>query len=633
MDTNRHEGWERAWRRLGGGVMACALATVAMAADGFEHFITRRGDQLFEGEREYRWVSVNAPDSFQIISNYVFEGDHPAARYRLPNEYELRDCVRSVRQMGGRVMRTFVITCSRGPAPYAAFDVSTNPAKPNEEALRVLDRLLQICNEEGVRLMIPLVAYNSGVRGDWKTYGEDFWNVGSPANETFKDVVRQVLTRTNAFTGKSYLEDKAIIGWHTGNELVIGDDPGRREWLHDFAAYVKSIDRNHLLIDGRNRPMDVFGKYDEFAADPNIDAVSYHTYVNLPQADSPAGTLRLIREQLRGKIPLIVTEVAMYTKPDTLRALLDEVIEGGTVGANWWAMRFRNRDGGFYKHSDRNSQFEDLNWPGFANPLSGVEEIDRERELWEILADYAGRIAGQPRAMPEKPQAPEFLPAKDVGHLTWRGSTGATGYDVQRASAKDGPWTTLAENLPDNLVVYAPQFCDETAEEGGTYFYRVIARNAAGASAPSNVVGPLRADRRWWVDELFDESKWDGTTANVRIDRAYAHTAYLEDIALARRAEAGKAARLVYTVPGTVRGFAVNVFEAQVAPRFFVRSGGGERIEVTPEVVAYNQGRRARFAAELPSDAAGATLEIELSAEAAAEQAIGRVEISWIQKR
>ncbi len=634
MDMNRHESKRRvgALRRLCGWAMACVLATTAPAADVFEHFVTRRGDQLFDGEREYRWVSVNAPDSFQIISNYVFDGEYPATRYRLPNEYELRDCVRSVRQMGGRVLRTFVITCSRGPAPYAAFDVSTNPAKPNEEAMRVLDRLLQICNEEGVRLMIPLVAYNSGVRGDWKTYGEDFWNVGSPANESFKDVVRQVLTRTNVFTGKSYLEDKAIIGWHTGNELVIGDDPARREWLHDFAAYVKSIDRNHLLIDGRNRPTDVFGKYDEFAADPNIDAVSYHTYVNLPEADSPAGTLRLIREQLRGKIPLIVTEVAMYTKPDTLRTLLDEVIEGGTVGVNWWAMRFRNRDGGFYKHSDKDSQFEDLNWPGFANPLGGVKEIERERVLWEILTDYAGRIAGVEPAPIEKPEAPVFLPPRDVGHLTWQGSTGATGYDVQRAPAKDGPWTTLTENLPDNLVAYAPQYCDETAEVGGTYFYRVIARNAAGASAPSNVVGPLQPDRRWRVDELFDDSKWDEATTNVRIDQAYAHTAYLEDIALVRRAEVTKPAKLVYMVPGALRGFSLNVFEAQVTPKFFVRNEGGARTEVTPEVVAYNQGKRARFSAELPNEKAG-TLEIELSAEASAEQAIGRVEISWIQKR
>lgn len=606
------------------------LLSVAPAAHGFDHFITRDGDRLVDGDHPFRWISVNAPDSFQIISNYRFDAEHPAARYRLPDDYELRDCVRSVRQLGGRVMRTFVITVHRGPAPESAFDLSTDPATPNEAALRVLDRLLQTCNEEGVRLIIPLVAYHSGMRGDWHTYGDDFWQVGSPANQKFKDVVRQVLTRTNTLTGRPYLEDKAILGWQTGNELVIGQDPARRAWLHDFAAYVKSLDRHHLLIDGRNRPDDVFDRYDEFAADPNLDALSYHTYRNLPQADTPAGTLKLIRGQLRGKLPLIVTEVAMYTPPAALRALFEEIIADGTVGANWWALRFHNRDGGFYKHSDRDSQFEDLNWPGFATPAAApLAEIARERELLAILSDYAARISGLPRSPPAAPAAPTLLPAADVGHLTWQGSTGATGYDIQRASAAAGPWTTLAIDLPDNLVVYAPQFCDAAAEVGATYFYRVVARNATGASPPSNLVGPVRVDRRWLVDEFFAPPLRAAVSDNITIDQAYAHSAYLEDLAVARRADPRRPARLVYHVTGDVRTFTLNVFEAEVPPKFFVHQGRGERHEVTPQVAAYNHGRRARYSAVLTETTAD-TLEIELSSAASPTQAVGRVEISWV---
>lgn len=617
-------------RRLAVAMPLAFVSCISAApVAGFEHFITRQGDRLMDGDHEYRWVSVNAPDCIQLITNYQFDGEYPATRYRLPDDYELRDCVRSVRQLGGRVLRTFVITCSRGPAPASAFDLSTNPPTANEPALRVLDRLLQICNEEGVRLIIPLVAYNSSVRGDWKTYGEDFWIVGSPANHQFKDVVRQVLTRTNAFTGRSYLEDKAILGWHTGNELVIGDDPARRAWLHNFAAYVKSLDRHHLLIDGRNRPTDVYNRYDEFAADPNIDAVSYHTYQNLPQADTPAGTLRLLRDQLRGRIPLIVTEVAMYTKPAALRALLDELVANGAVGANWWALRFHNRDGGFYKHSDRASQFEDLNWPGFADPTEYLPEIARERELLEILADYAARISGTPRPTPAVPEPPTFLPGPDVGHLSWQGSTGAEQYELQRASAAAGPWTTLAAGLADNLIAYAPQFCDASAEVGGPYFYRVVARNAAGASAPSNVVGPLRPDRCWLVDELFDHAKWDAASTNLQIEKAYAHDAYLEDIAVVRRADPARAATLIYRVPGAVRAFSVNVFEAQVAPRFFLRDVRGAKTEVAPRVAAYNQGKRARYSAEIVDSLDASTLEIEFSSVASPQQATGRIEIAW----
>jgi hypothetical protein len=601
----------------------------AASGAGFDEFITRRGDRLFEGEREYRWVSVNAPDSFQLITNYRFDAEQPDGRYRLPNEYELRDCVRTVRQMGGRVLRTFVITCHRGPHPMFAFDLAADPVVPNEEALRVLDRLLQICHEEGVRLIIPLVAYNSGVRGDWHTYGEDFWKVGSPANRKFKEVVRLVLSRTNHYTGKSYLEDKAILGWQTGNELVVGDDPDRRAWLHDFAAYVKAIDPHHLLIDGRNKPNDVYDRYEEFATDPNIDAMSYHTYVNLPQADSPAGTLRLIREQLRGKIPVIVTEVAMYTKPAALRALLDEVISGGAVGANWWAIRFHNRDGGFYKHSDRNSQFEDLNWPGFADAAGYLPEIAREQELLAILVDYAARITQSPPIVPETPRAPVFLPASDPGHLAWQGATGASGYDLERAASAAGPWSVVATAVPDHLTPYTRLYNDTAVTPGQSYFYRVIASNAAGRSAPSNIVGPLRADRLWLIDDLFDGSRWAPTTDNVAIDKSYAHTSYLEDVAVARRAEPKKPATLAYRVAGSIRSLSVTVFDAAVTPQIFAVDAKGSRREITPRVTAYQGGKRARLEAELP-DASAAGIEIQLSAGAAEGQAIGRVELAWV---
>jgi hypothetical protein len=618
--------------RLLCALLLCAAPGLVRAdqapAPGLTDFITRRGDRLYEGDREYRWVSVNAPDSLQLITNYRFDADQPAGRYRLPDDYELRDCVRTVRQMGGRVMRTFVITCHRGPNPMSAFDIAADPVVPNEDALRVLDRLLQICHEEGVRLIIPLVAYNSAVRGDWKTYGEDFWTVGSPANRKFKEVVRQVLTRTNTYTGRPYLEDKAILGWQTGNELVIGDAADRRAWLHDFAAYVKSLDRNHLLIDGRNKPNDVFDKYAEFSADPNIDAMSYHTYVNLPQADTPAGTLRLIRDQLRGQTPVIVTEIAMYTKPEALRALLEEIIAGGAVGGNWWAIRFHNRDGGFYKHSDRGSQFEDLNWPGFADPAGYLPEITRERELLGILTDYAARIAGAPAITPVKPEAPTFLTPADPGHLGWQGSTGASSYDLERAPAAAGPWAPLASGLADHLTVYTPLYCDRTAEIGQSYYYRVSAVNAAGRSAPSNVVGPLHPDRRWLVDDLFDSAQWANNSDNLSIDKAYAHTPYLEDVAVARRADPKRAATLGYAVPGAIRHVSLTVFDAGTIPQLFATDAHGARTEIAPRVTRFDGGKRARLEAEIAGDASA--LAIILAADASPQQALGRVEIAWV---
>lgn len=591
------------------------------------HFITRAGDRLMEGADEFRYISANMPDSLQLISNYRFDGDFDRTRYRLPDDYELRDCVRTVRQLGGRVIRTFVITCRREDSPAHMFNVARDPVVGNEAALRVIDRLLQICHEEGVRLIIPLVAYNSAVRGDPSTYGDDFWQVGSPGNRTFKDMVTQLVNRTNHYTGVAYRDDPAILAWQTGNELVIGDDPVRRAWLHDYAAFLKQLDPHHLLIDGRNRPSDVYGRYDEFLADQNLDAVSYHTYRNLAEADTPVGTLRLIRNLTRGKKPLLVTEIAMYTKPAVLRALLDEIIADPSVsGANWWGLRFHNRDGGFYKHSDKNSEFEDLNWPGFARQPDQPAEIDTERELLGILTEKAWKIRGLPVPALAAPEAPHLLSIPDAGHISWQGATGADSYTVQRAESPDGPWSSLAASLPDNLIAYAAQYCDRTVAAGGTYYYRVIAHNFAGASPASNVAGPVAVKHRWLVDELFDLQLAAPESRNLRIDRAYAHSAYLEDLALAGRADPAQAAELVYRLPQVIREFTATVYDAQVVPRLFSLDPQGGRREIQPEIASYDGGRRRRLTAHLDGPATG--ILIELSAQAAASQAIGRVEIA-----
>lgn len=617
------------WRRctlLLPAFLAGALAA-GPAPAGPMKFITRSGDRLKDGAEEFRYISVNMPDSLQLISNYRFDGDYGATRYRLPDDFELRDCVRTVRQLGGRVMRTFVITCWRGASPQHMFNVERDPVAGNEGALRVIDRLLQLCHEEGVRVIIPLIAYNSPIRGDPTTFGDDFWQAGSPGNRRFKDMVAQVVGRTNTLTGVPYRDDPAILAWQTGNELVIGDDPVRRAWLHDYAAWLKQLDPRHLLIDGRNRPADVSGHYEEFLADQNLDAVSYHTYRNLPEADTPVGTLRLIRDQTRGRKPLLVTEIAMYTPPAVLRGLLDEIIADPAVsGANFWAVRFHNRDGGFYKHSDKNSEFEDLNWPGFARAPGRPGEIDTERELLGILAEHAWKIRGQPVPAPVAPAAPHLLPIPDAGHISWQGATGADRYTVQRAESAAGPWQTLAAGLPDNLVAYAAQYCDRTTTAGGTYYYRVSAGTAGGESPPSNVVGPVRADRQWLVDELFDLKLAAADTTNLRIDLAYAHTAYLEDLALAVRADPAKPAGLVYRLPQPIREFTATVYDAQVVPRLFVLGPQDVRREIQPEVSSYDRGRRRRLTARL--DGPETAILLELSAEAATTQAVGRVEIA-----
>ncbi len=612
---------------LATGVVYAAPPSLAHA-EPMDQFVTRHGDRLMLGKEEFRFVSANLPDVLQIITNYEFENDAETDRYRVPDAFEQRDALRTIRQLGGRVARTFVITHSNTGSPAAMFHLIAAGVVTNEPALIALDRLLQIGREEGVRLFIPFIAYKSAVRGDPTTYGDAFWKIGSADNQRFKAMLTLLLNRTNSLNGIPYRDDPTVFGWHTGNELVIGDDPDRRAWLHDIAAFIKQLAPRQLLVDGRNKPGDVYHNYTEFLDDPNIDAVSYHTYVNLPGADSPAGTLRLIRDQVRGHMPLIVAEVAMYTSPGALRALLDEIERDGTVGAMWWGIRFHNRDGGFYKHSDRDSKFEDLNWPGFDDPRLPLPEIARERELLDILHDYAPRVSGLPPEPLRLPAAPHLLPISDPGHLSWQGSAGAFNYDVQRAPSAQGPWSTVGAALGDHLATYTPLFCDESAPTDHDHFYRVIARNTAGESAPSNVIGPVRPTHRWIVDDVIDESRWHAAT-NLKLRVSYAHTAFQEDVGVAQRDDATRAARVTYHVPGALRHATIFVRATENGgPRFHLVGTDGERHAIKPRATPFANRQRTRYDF-MTEDTRTVGIEIELPPETSPELAISRIELAW----
>jgi len=71
--------------------------------------------------------------------------------------------------------------------------------------------------------------------------------------------------------------------------------------------------------------------------------------------------------------------------------------------------------------------------------------------------------------------------------LTWSAGTGggvATSYDIQRSAIKGGPYTSIGTSPGTSLV----DSSSAVQVEGATFFYVVVAKNAAGSSAPSNEV-------------------------------------------------------------------------------------------------------------------------------------------------
>jgi mannan endo-1,4-beta-mannosidase len=522
-----------------------SLSSAAFAQNDMRYFITRAGDRLLEGAKEYRFISFNIPNLHLVEDNMAFEATN---EWRFPDEFEITDALQSIKQMGGRVARLYVISICRKEGPNPIPCHVKRPGEFNEEAFRALDKVLEVANRTGVRVIIPLV-------DNWKWWGgaeqyaehrgrpaEAFWT-DPEIIQDFKQTIQFVINRRNTYTGTLYKDDKAILAWETGNELY-----SPYSWTKDIAAYIKSLDRNHLVWDGfyiGNREIQV-----EALSDPNIDIVSSHHY--------PAPNRNMLeeiekfRQQIAGKKVYILGEFGFVPLSD-IRKILDAVIQKNISGAMIWSLRYHNRDGGFYWHSEPSGGllYKAYHYPGFA-----TGETYTEVELIKLMREKAFEIRGIPLPPFETPAPPLLLPVKSVDEISWRGSVGASAYDVERATKQKGAWMVVGANIDDTLVQYRPLFADESAEPGHSYYYRVRAKNASGASAPSNTVGPVRALFSTIVDELGDYTHTFAHGGTLSLETANPRP-YKED---AHRLKGSAESWVTYRTPEPLRSARVLAF-------------------------------------------------------------------------
>ena len=442
----------------------------------FKNFVTAKGDRLMDGDAELRFISCNVPNLHYIEDYLPFSGTDP---WRLPDEFEIRDALTSIKQMGGKVARMYVFSVKKQGDTVAIFHVE-GPGKFNEEAFRTFDKVLQIANEVGIRLIVPFVdnwLWWGGPREYEAFRGKPkgaFWTDDQLIAD-FKKTIEFVLNRTNTITGVPYKQDKAVLAWETGNEIVTPFS-----WTKEIAAYIKSIDANHLVLEGTlEREISK-----EALEDPNLDILATHYY-----HDAKAAVNYIVknRQMTRGKKPYIVGEFGIVPTED-IRMITDTVINQGLSGAMIWSLRFRNRDGGFYHHYEYNN-FEAYRWPGFP---SG--DFYDERNVLTLLRDKAHEIDGTTTERLPVPAVPRLLEIKDAAEISWQGSTGAESYIVERKSETDTVWTVVGPDVDESRYQYRPLFSDESAEPGKQYLYRVKAKNETGESGYSEYCRTRRRD-------------------------------------------------------------------------------------------------------------------------------------------
>lgn len=537
-------------------VTVVTLSPYSPAYAEFEHFITVEDSRLMDGDEPFRFIAFNVPTLFYVEDEMAFDETNP---YGLPTEFELRDLFETVVETGGRVVRAYTIPVRNTNFPAESVTYVEAPGEFNEQAFQAMDLALALAAEYGVRVVIPLVNNWEwmGGRPNYAAFrgkeSDAFWSDPELIAD-FKKTIHFVLNRRNTITGTLYRDDKTILAWETGNELQ-----NTAEWAAEIGAYIKSIDSNHLLIDGFHAihmdGLDVWVQ-DYSITDPSFDLINTHHYETSPLAT--VDNLRRTVEMIDGAKPVFLGEFG-FISTSGVEAVLDYVIgEERIVGALVWSLRRHHKDGGFYHHSEPIGYglYRAYHWPGFDDG----ESYD-ERAVLRLIRDKAFEIQGKPAPPISVPKPPRLLAFDSVPHFSWRGSMGASGYDIERSTAADGPWETIAFDVDDIDTPGFPLFSDTRARVGRNYFYRVIARNEAGESEPSNVVGPVEVRYLTRVDKarnlgVLHESK--GVTV-----RSGDYRSYKEAFS---RLHGEPDGHIVYRAPGPAAGIRIFAFESDIEP-------------------------------------------------------------------
>jgi mannan endo-1,4-beta-mannosidase len=602
------------------GTLSASLAQPSQKDDaGFLHFITRKGNKLYDGEKPFRFVGANMPG---IMLPYDFTLYLPE-RISLPTPWEQEDAFKTLDQMNLRVLRTWNLPI-RGPKEAKKpWHYVLGPGEFNEEAFRCTDHMLALANKYKVRVIFALTAGSGDYLGGIGQYAghrgrkrEEFYT-DPQVKEDYKSTVRFVLRRVNTVTGVPYKDDKALLAWQFGNEMHTAP----AAWLSEMAAYIKSIDANHLVAETVHIP----GK--PMTIDPNIDLVTRHLYTSYQGVGGEwPEAMRREMALLKDQRPMFIGEFGPYINHKNLthdnvvektRSFLDYVEnESGICGSLIWSMYFRHQEGGFYWHQIMTfPAVWSYHYPGFPSA-----DAQREIGLMRIMREAGFKIQGLPVPPVPLPEAPHLLPIGKVPMFSWRGSVGATGYDIQRAEGADGPWVTIARNLSDADIAYRPLFSDTTAVSGLSYFYRVIARSSSGASKPSNVVGPIAVMRVCLADELQDFSRAHAKSAGLKLNNDY-NALYAEYLF---RAQGSTNDWITYQAPTAIESVkVVAFFDRDVTDLALqVSSNGNAFTTLKPE-------RKERRLPSPPGGAAGAQRRTMIEYECAVPAGQRQLQVQW----
>ena len=265
----------------------------------------------------------------------------------------------------------------------------TEPAfNDGATGLENLDYVVYEAGQQNLKLIIPFVnnweqfgGIDQYVRWDNGQYHDQFYT-DPTIRQWYKDWINHLLNRTNLYTGIKYKDDATIMAWELANEercTGSGVYPASSScntqtitsWAADVSAYIKSIDRKHLLVAGDEGFYCTDPSSSDFTINcsqgvdsialaklPDMDILSYHLYPD-SWGKTPQWGTEWIRSHIEASHQLgdraVAGEFGLLNK-DTRNPVYheweDAVLQDDGAGALYWILSGLQDNGTLYPDYD-----------------------------------------------------------------------------------------------------------------------------------------------------------------------------------------------------------------------------------------------------------------------------------------
>jgi mannan endo-1,4-beta-mannosidase len=280
--------------------LACIMSPGASAAGEQAGFVTVKGSHFSRGSQPYYVAGSN-----MWYGGYLGSDTAIGDRQRLVRELD------TLQSMGINNLRVLAVS-EKSPLNSAVHPATTNGfGQYDDKLVAGLDFLLAEMGKRGMTAVLYLnnfwqwsggmtqymawvdgqPAQDPNVTNDYEAFmarSASFYQ-SARAQDEFRRTIATIVKRTNAITGKPYADDPAIMSWQLANEPRPGNSRTTerekaiyRKWVDDTAAYIHSLDKNHLVSIGSEGAMGAandMALWADVHKSPQVDYMTYHLWI------------------------------------------------------------------------------------------------------------------------------------------------------------------------------------------------------------------------------------------------------------------------------------------------------------------------------------------------------------------